>query len=79
MRFKEIKKEETLFYVYELSPTSFCLYDSEMDLPIYVGSWNKCSGIIRNIKFYSKNAKIMFYVKENSGFLRLNPQFSYNL
>jgi len=79
MKFKKINEKENVFYVFETSTTSFSIFDSELDLPIYVGSWNQCAGIIRNIKFYSKNAQIHFYVKEKSGFLKLNPQWSYNL
>ena len=79
MTFKKINKNEKLFYVFETSTTSFSIFDSELDEPIYVGSWNRCDAIIRNIKFYSKDAIIHFYVKEKSGFLKMNPQWSHNL
>lgn len=78
MTFKKINKFETNFYILEISSTKFSIYDSEFDEPIYHGGWNMVEGIIKNIKKHSKDVQISYYIKEKSGLLKYNPQWSYN-
>jgi hypothetical protein len=78
MTFKKINPKEKLFYIFEISSTKFLVLDSEMDEPIYHGSWNMTSGIIRSIKKNMPKAEINYYVKEKSGLLTYNPLWSHN-
>ena len=77
MAFKKINPKEKIFYIFEISSTKFLILDSEMDEPIYYGSWNMTSGIIRSIKDKMPKATINYYTKEKSGLLKYNPQWSY--
>jgi hypothetical protein len=78
MPFKPINPKEDTFYVFELSTTKYSVFDSQLDIAIYNGSWNVCDGIIKNIKTHMKNASIYYYAKEKSG-LKLSPLWSHNL
>lgn len=77
MTFKKINPKEKTFYVFEISSTKFLVLDSEMDIPIYHGSWNMTSGIIRSIKEKMPKATVNYYTKEKSGLLKYNPLWSY--
>jgi len=74
---KKINPKEKTFYIFEVSSTKFLILDSEMDEPIYYGAWNMTSGIIRSIKEKMPSATINYYIKEKSGLLKYNPQWSY--
>ena len=77
MKYKKINSKEETFYIFEISSIKYAIYDSELDEPIYYGSWNMVEGIIKNIKKHSKNADILFYVKEKNGPLLLSPLWSH--
>lgn len=77
MTFKKINPKEKVFYIFEISSTKYLVMDSELDEPIYHGSWNMASGIIRSIKKNMPKATINYYIKEKSGLLEYNPQWSY--
>ena len=77
MAFKKINPKEKIFYIFEISSTKFLILDSQMDEPIYYGSWNMTSGIIRSIKQNMPKATINYYTKEKSGLLKYNPLWSY--
>ena len=77
MKYKKINNKEETFYIFEISSIKYAIYDSELDEPIYYGSWNMVEGIIKNIKKHSKNADILFYVKDKSGPLLLSPLWSH--
>jgi hypothetical protein len=77
MKYKKINKKEKLFYVFETSTTTFSIFDSAFDEPIYFGNWNMCAGIIKNIKKNMKDATILYYTKQKSGLLQENPQWSH--
>lgn len=77
MPVKKINPKEKTFYIFEISSTKFLVLDSEMDEPIYHGSWNLTSGIIRSIKDKMPKATINYYTKEKSGLLKYNPLWSY--
>ncbi len=78
MKFKKINKKEKVFYVFEISSTKFSIFDSNMDYPIYHGSWNMCEGIIKNIKKYSPKSSIYYY-DVNKNQLKLSSFWSYNI
>lgn len=77
MKFKKIDTAEKVFYVFETSNITFSIFDSQLNAPIYYGSWNMCEGIIRNIKKHSPEASIFFYAKEKSGLLTESPLWSH--
>ena len=79
MTFKKLNPKESIFYVFEINSSTFSIFDSEMDIAIYHGSWNMCAGIIRSIKSNMPKSKILYYAKEKSGPLKLDPQWSFNL
>ena len=69
MTFKIINKKETKFFVFETSTTTFSIYDSKLDWPIYAGNWLMTSKIIENIKKNIKNAIISYYTINMDGTL----------
>jgi hypothetical protein len=69
MQLKKLNPAETTFYVFETSSTTFSLFDSQLDVAIYYGSWNMCEGLIKNIKKHMKSASILYYTKNKSGTL----------
>ena len=75
MKFKNINPSETVFFIFETTSKKYSVFDSEIDLPIYVGSWNMTAGIIRSLKKDVKNLTIYYYSKEKTG-LRLSPAWS---
>lgn len=77
MKYKKINPKEKVFYIFEISSIKYAIYDSELDEPIYHGSWNMVEGIIKNIKTYSKKADIFYYTKDKSGPLLLSPLWSH--
>ena len=77
MAFKKINLKDKTFYIFEISSTKFLVLDSEMDQPLYYGSWNMTSAYIRTIKEKAPKAIINYYTKEKSGLLKYNPQFSH--
>ena len=77
MAFKKLNPKEKTFYIFEVSSTKFLVMDSEMDEPIYYGSWNMTSGIIRSIKKDMPKSTIHYYIKEKSGLLKNDPLWSY--
>ena len=77
MAVKKINPKEKTFYVFEISDGNYLILDSEMDIPIYHGKRNLTDGIMRSIKDKMPNATINYYVKEKSGLLKYNPQFSH--
>lgn len=79
MKFKKINPKESTFFVFETSQKSFSVFDSQLDDPIYYGSWNMCEGIVKNIKKHMKGASIYYYAKEKSGELKLSPLWSHNI
>jgi len=79
MKFKKINPKEKYFYVFEISSISFSIFDSDLNFPLYTGSWNMCEGIIKNIKKHMPKALIYFYDKEPNGKLKLNKQWSHNV
>lgn len=79
MRFKKINPDEANFYVFETSQRTFSIFDSELNEPLYHGSWNMCEGVIKNIKKHMKNASIYYYVKDKSGSLTLSPLWSHKV
>lgn len=79
MTFKKLNPKESIFYVLELSTTEFAIYDNKFDVPIYYGKWNMVEGIMKSIKEHNKNASIYYYIKEKSGPMKLDPQWSYNI
>jgi len=79
MKFKKINPKEQTFFVFETSQRSYSIFDSQMDEPIYYGSWNMCEGVVKNIKKHMKDASIFYYSKEKSGELKLSPLWSHNI
>lgn len=77
MKYKKINPKEKTFYIFEVSSIKYAIYDSELDEPIYHGSWNMVEGIVKNIKSHSKNADILYYTKDKSGPLLLSPLWSH--
>jgi len=77
MAFKKINPKEKVFYIFEISSTKYLVMDSEFDEPIYHGTWNMTSGIIRSIKKNMPKATINYYKKEKSGLLKYDPLWSY--
>jgi hypothetical protein len=77
MAFKKINPKEKVFYIIELSSIEFSVFDSEFDQPIYNGNWNLTASIIKSIKQNMPKATINYYIKEKSGLLKYNPQWSY--
>jgi len=77
MAVKKINPKEKTFYIFEISDGNYLILDSEMDIPIYHGSWNLTAGIMKSIKDKMPKATINYYVKETSGLLKYNPQFSH--
>ncbi len=77
MKYKKINPKEKTFYIFEVSSIKYAIYDSELDEPIYHGSWNMVEGIIKNIKSHSKKADILYYTKDKSGPLLLSPLWSH--
>jgi hypothetical protein len=77
MAFKKINLKDKTFYIFEISSTKFLVLDSEMDEPLYYGSWNMTSAYIRTIKEKAPKAIINYYTKEKSGLLKYNPLWSY--
>lgn len=77
MKYKKINPKEKVFYIFEISSIKYAIYDSELDEPIYHGSWNMVEGIIKNIKTHSKKADIFYYTKDKSGPLLLSPLWSH--
>lgn len=78
-KFKTINKTGKIFYVFEISNTLFSVFDSEIDIPIYFGSWNMCSNIIVSLKTHVKDVQIYYYVKNKNNKLSLNLQWSHNI
>lgn len=79
MTFKKLSPKESTFYVFEINSSTFSVFDSELDIAIYHGSWNMCAGIIRSIKSNMPKSKIMYYTKEKNESLKLDSQWSYNI
>lgn len=77
MKYKKINPKEKTFYIFEVSSIKYAIYDSELDEPIYHGSWNMVEGIVKNIKSHSKNADILYYTKDKNGPLLLSPLWSH--
>jgi len=77
MTFKKINPKENIFLIIEISDTEFSVFDSKFDQPIYSGNWLKTASIIRSIKKNMPKSIINFYIKEKSGLLKYNPQWSY--
>jgi hypothetical protein len=77
MAFKKLNLKDKTFYIFEISSTKFLILDSEMDEPLYHGSWNMTSAYIRTIKEKAPKAIINYYTKEKSGLLKYNPLWSY--
>ena len=69
MIYKLLNKKETVFFVFETSTTTFSIYDSKLDCPIYAGNWLMTSKIISNIKKTIKNAVISYYTINKDGTL----------
>jgi len=40
MKYKKINPKEDTFYIFEISSIKYVIYDSDMNEPIYYGSWN---------------------------------------
>jgi len=78
MKFKKINPKEKNFYVFETSSVTFSVFDSQLDFPIYTGSWNMCEGIIKNIKKHMPKSSIYYYDATKNG-LKLSPSWSYNV
>lgn len=79
MKYKKISSLETKFYVIELGPGKYAIYDSIWDAPIYVGSTAMAEGIQRKLKKDPKNVSIFYYTVEKNGGLKLSPQYSFNV
>ncbi len=77
MAFKKINLKDKTFYIFEITSTTFLILDSEMDEPLYYGSWNMTASYIRTIKEKAPKAIINYYTKEKSGLLKYNPLWSH--
>lgn len=77
--FKKLNKKEKVFYVFEINTTTFSIFDSNIDVPIYNGSWNFCANIIKSIKFNITDAKIYYYSKSKNNQLKLELQWSWHI
>ena len=67
MPVKKINPKEKTFYIFEISDGNYLILDSEMDVPIYHGTWNLTAGIMKSIKDKMPKATINYYVKEKNG------------
>lgn len=79
MKLKQINPKETVFYIFEINNTTFSIFDSQLDIPIYHGKWNMCEGIIKSIKKNMKSSSIYYYDKSRDNKLKLDLQWSYNI
>ena len=78
MTHKPINKLEKTFYVFEISPTYFTIFDSMIDIPVYCGSWAIVAPLIANLKKSVKQLNLLFYSKdESTGKLKYEPSWSY--
>lgn len=76
---KPINKKEKLFYIIEVSTVQFSVFDSAIDIPIYVGGWSGCANVIKTLKTHFKESTILYYsVDLYSKKLKFEPLWSYN-
>lgn len=79
MQYKIINKKETLFYVLKTNNITYSLFDSQLDLPIYYGSWNMVAGIIANIREYNPYVTILYFsINPKTRQFVFEPQWSIN-
>jgi len=58
MTFKKVNPKESLFHYIEIDPSTYVLFDSELDIPIIRGSKNVVGLTITNLR---KNVVIHYY------------------
>lgn len=77
---KPINKKEKYFYVIEISPTQYSIFDSMLDIPIYSGGWGGCAPIIKSIKTHFKESSILYYsIDLHTKKFKFEPIWSYNV
>lgn len=79
MKFKPLNSNEKNFYIFEISSKKYSVFDSQLDIPIYSGTWNMCEGIIKSIKKHMPSSSIYYYDVKKDNKLKLDEQWSYNL
>ena len=55
---KKIDPKEVLYYHFKIDPTTYVLFDSELNTPIIYGSYNLVSATVTNLP---KTAKIFYF------------------
>lgn len=76
MIFKQLNSKEKYFYVFETSTTHYSVFDSNIDVPIYTGTWLLTARVIESIKRLRKDAVISYYSVNKDGTLRYEPIWS---
>jgi hypothetical protein len=50
MQLKRINPKQILYHYFERSPSSFALYDDELDMPVAYGSRNLVDAMVRSFR-----------------------------
>jgi hypothetical protein len=79
IKYKPINPKEKTFYIFEVNSKKFSVFDSQLDIPIYSGTWNMCEGIIRSIKKNMPSSSIYYYTVKKDNKLKLDIQWSHNM